>query len=135
MRYGTHLMERREGVTSPAVASRSSALFDRGTPSYMNRSLSQCVRVDVVVQKRRRLKSWPTTVIGCRICTCELAKRAMKNRTFWNESSAASSVVVTRVEHVRKLEKAHRARETRVRLQFTLGHRAERRSVVPDLGR
>lgn len=86
-------MEKR---TSPAAASRSSASLPRGTPSYVNRILGQRIASRCRSSKRRRLKLWPTTVMRVGYAPVSSRKRAMEKSTFWNESSAASSMV-TRV--------------------------------------
>jgi len=51
-----------ESGTSPAAASRSSASFRSGKPSYAKRVLGQRSASLWSCSKRRRLKAWPTTV-------------------------------------------------------------------------
>lgn len=91
---GTEDFEKKR--TSPAAASRSSASLPRRTPSYVNRSLGQRIASRCSSSKRRRLKAWPTTVMRVGYAPVSSRKRAMEKSKFWNESSAASSIV-TRV--------------------------------------
>jgi len=91
--------------------------------SLGQRSASRCSR-----SKRRRLKSWPTTVIRVGYAPVSSRKRATENSTFWNKVERRIFNGHSR-RHVRRREKTRRAREAQVR--FALGRCAERRSVAP----